>query len=350
MSKYLPPIKADKTNKLESRTTKKKKTESITFSAVLEMLIGPRPAKPKQSKKDRVRDIFAKYRDHEGKMEYGFSALQSPKPEQEDFLRWWKIADTENKNRISYARFINFLRLEKCEWSQRLFDIMNSNLTGALSFSEFLNFCVDYLLIDKSKTENFTFRYLSRRASTFNNNRTVLDLDDVKFFVRDRYDSKDIGQRHRRSLAIFSTMDNNGDGGLTLAEFQSFCDKSKVFVIFANKLLMYLRHSIFGLSFWVKRSREILRSKASTLTILTRNKLTANIESENYMESLCGVKLFDSKRKLIVSIEDLSLKISSTGDDILAYNVRRKKLLEESTDENAKSAAPVAPICFLISR
>ena len=237
------------------------------------------------SKPDKTKDIFAIYRDREGKMESVLTALHLTNIERVAILNFWSDMDRGKTNTMSRDEFHDNFNIDKTEWSSRVFDIFNYNLNGVINFVEFLYFCLNFLLIDKRSTETFTFRLMSRRASTYNNPRTVLDLDDVKFFVRERYTCKDIGQRHRRSLAVFSLMDSNGDGGLSSEEFYLFCHKNNVFVKFAHIILMHFRKVIFGTKFWINKTREINKSKNTSFINLHRSN-QMNIESENYFATI----------------------------------------------------------------
>lgn len=41
---------------------------------------------------------------------------------------------------------------------------MNANFTSGVSFTEFVQFCSTYLVLDEEKLHAFTFRLLSRRG------------------------------------------------------------------------------------------------------------------------------------------------------------------------------------------
>lgn len=47
---------------------------------------------------------------------------------------------------------------------RRVYEIMNANFTSGVSFTEFVQFCSTYLVLDEEKLHAFTFRLLSRRG------------------------------------------------------------------------------------------------------------------------------------------------------------------------------------------
>ena len=46
----------------------------------------------------------------------------------------------------------------------RVYEIMNSNYSSGVSFTEFVNFCATYLVLDEARLMEFTFKLLSRRG------------------------------------------------------------------------------------------------------------------------------------------------------------------------------------------
>eukprot|EP01041_Mallomonas_annulata_P012975 gene12975-27386_t len=302
---------------LKSRTKKKSKT------AEPEYYLFPTP-KFFRKKENEYKNLMSKYNDREGVVFESCSYLLLSEKDRLDWLRFWVQVDNNQDNFVNYSRFTDFFHMEKCQWTQRLFDIANYNLTGLLTFAEFIKFCSLYLIIDKNNTENFSFRTLSRRAASFQNERVILDLTDIKYFVKERYYVESIGQRNRRALSIFSNMDMAENGGVTVDEFHDYCSKNITFVKFTHKFITHLRKCIYGISYWVQKSRIIKRSSATGLSAISRLSKINQI-SEDFCTSL-GDPVIDKKRKIIkikqISIEDDDEDMYSDEKSVLFFKGR----------------------------
>lgn len=224
-------------------------------------------------------------------------------------------SSTSNGTKVSFHNFITYFRLNNDNISKRLFDLINQSLTGKASLLEFLQFCNSYLIIDKDTTEEFCFRIISRRGNNFNAKYSIIDLQDMENFVTVRYSvirnnsrsnsnnnsiakgessianiNDDVDEDivimtlpviKKKALSIFTHIDNDGDGGIDINEFHEFCRENPVFMKFSHPLQNHLRKCIFGIDFWVVKSRKIKKSKAGgldSLTLLSR----INVESERY--------------------------------------------------------------------
>lgn len=64
-------------------------------------------------------------------------------------------------------------------------------------------------------------------------------------------------------------MDTDGDGGLDIQEFHHFCMSNPAFLRLTHPIQNHLRKCIFGIEFWVLKTRKIKFSKATGLDALT---------------------------------------------------------------------------------
>ena len=87
--------------------------------------------------------------------------------------------DGRTSQKLDYDSFLFYFNLKDETWVKRTFDVMNQSLSGKTTFTEFLKFLTKYILIDIEGTNEFCFRLLSRRGSTFVKAFSVLDLDDI---------------------------------------------------------------------------------------------------------------------------------------------------------------------------
>ena len=144
------------------------------------------------------------------------------------------------------------------------------------------------LLLFRHGTEELSFRLLSRRGTNFVAKWSVLDLEDIANFISFRYSEiKKLSSKRKKAFDVLITMDLNEDGGVDIIEFQTFCAKNPTFPRLFHALQNYMRRRIFGLDFWVSKSRKVKYSKTSgldALTILSR----VNLASENYAAKYLG--------------------------------------------------------------
>ena len=108
---------------------------------------------------------------------------------------------------------------------------------------------------------------------------TVLGMDDIKYFCRARYQT----QTSKFAFDVYTYMDLDGDGGLDIDEWHEFAKDNVTFVSCFHKFLMHLRRCIFGLDFWVQRTRLLKKRGATGLNRLTR---TAKINKDS--EAFCA--------------------------------------------------------------
>jgi hypothetical protein len=128
---------------------------------------------------------------------------------------------------------------------------------------------------------------------------STVGLDDVKWFVNMKYKSMSTARkRNKFANEIFFCMDGDGDGGLSIDEWEEFCETNRTFISVFHKYLMHLRHCIMGLNFWVKRSRLIKKKVATGLNRLTRTS-RINLKSEEYC-ALLGDPVVDSWGRPVV--------------------------------------------------
>ena len=183
---------------------------------------------------------------------------------------------------MTYRNFTQYFGFRDETWIRRLFDIMNNSLTGFVTFGEFLQFCLSYLIIDKDTTEELSFRLLSRRGATYVAKWSVLDLEDMMNFISFRYtEFKKLSKKQKRALDVLTAMDLDEDGGVDIKEFQAFCSINPVFPRLSHAVQNYLRRRLFGLDFWVRKSRKVKYSRTTGFESLLPLSMV-NSASEKY--------------------------------------------------------------------
>ena len=197
------------------------------------------------------------------------------------FIHFWKELDDKKKNQVSYERFCKYFRLTRDHWSKRVFDLIDINMKHSFSFIDFMIFAAEYLIIDKWNTEVFSFRMISRRGQTFRPKISIIDLEDMRVFMKTKYKMKEQKAIDRNALDVFGYVDLDGDGGLYIDEWEEFNEKNSVFVKFTHCFQNHIRKVCMGIKFWVDKSRLIKKGRAtgiSKLTITSRS----NLESEKF--------------------------------------------------------------------
>ena len=204
------------------------------------------------------------------------------------WLKMWLEIDEDGNNKMSYEEYLDFFYMTDNVYIKRSFDIMNSSYTGfiflldslylifissvligVVTFLELLIFASKYLYVDKESTIEFCFRLISRRGSLFNPKISILDVDDFKEYIRVHYDNKNLTKAKKRAMNIFTYIDADGDGGLDIQEFTKFCEINPVFVKFTHTIQQHLRKVIFGLAYWVEKTRTIKYSLATGFAAIT---------------------------------------------------------------------------------
>jgi hypothetical protein len=215
---------------------------------------------------DAAKAMMAVFDTSDGRLKEIMKLLTISSAEKKSFLNMWLEIDGDRNNKMDYNEFISYFNLDDDVWSKRTFGIINYNATDVVSFVEFLHFCATYLFVDRVNTIEFTFRLLSRRGHAFNKaHHPILDLDDMKFYISSRFAIKSLSKCKKRAADIFKVMNKNGDGGVELDEFSFYCSKNMTMCAFAHSLLMHLRKCVFGLEFWVSKSRKMKLAYGSAL-------------------------------------------------------------------------------------
>lgn len=234
--------------------------------------------------KQEGQNFLSFYENNSGTLKQTLDLLLVDITEQRAWLTLWLKVDINRKNRMTFPEFCNLFKFDHTqEWSRRLFDIINTKLTGVVTFDEFITFCYKYLILDIEATKQFSFRLLSRRAATCDS-RTVLDLQDMKFFLKFAYKVKKT-QLDKVAMEIFNEMDDSGDFGINLTEFDTYSQRNPTFVAFGNYFLTHFRLCWFGYDYWLKRSQQVKKSRLVGFGSFIRLK-SANLESEEYIKNL----------------------------------------------------------------
>jgi hypothetical protein len=116
--------------------------------------------------------------------------------------QWLEISNKKYGYELTIEDFSKHFKLDNSVWVQRLFEIMNYNLSGKVSFFEFLKFCSTYIVIDKKSTMELCFRLLSRRGTNYMKEFSVIDIDDIKHYLSLRYIIPGIGKLKKRALDV----------------------------------------------------------------------------------------------------------------------------------------------------
>lgn len=181
----------------------------------------------------------------------------------------------DGKQAASFDSLVSYFQFTTAAvYIRRMFDIMNTKVNGSVTLLEFIHFCGKYLLVDQHFTEEFCFRILSRRGSNFMPQFSVLDLDDILTFVALKYGSvaKSLPKQKKLALSIFGSVCSDDDG-INFLRFQQFCGRNPVFLRVTHPIQNHLRKCIFGIEFWVERSRR-LQATLGVSIFLSSNRIS----------------------------------------------------------------------------
>jgi hypothetical protein len=199
-----------------------------------------------------------------------------------------------NSKAVSYRAFCMYFKIQPDKWIHRVFDLINSQVTGSFSLLEFIQFVGRYLYIDVTTTEEFCFRLLSRRGLSFMPLFSILDLDDFVTFISLRYRKiSRLPKQRKIAMEMLIVTDENGDGGVSFQEFQDYCRRNPVFLKLSHPIQNHLRKCIFGMEFWVDKSRTIRTSRSSALIVMASVGGRINREAEMYTLKHIGDPVID---------------------------------------------------------
>lgn len=265
-------------------------------------------------------------------------SLKMTKEERVLWLKMWLEIDVDGNNKMSYEEYLDFLYMTDNVYIKRSFDVMNSSFTGVVTFLELLVFASKYLYVDKESTIELCFRLISRRGSLFNPKISILDVDDFKEFIRVQYDNKNLTKAKKRAMNIFTYIDADGDGGLDIQEFSKFCDINPVFVRFTHTIQQHLRKVMFGIAYWVEKTRVIKYSLATGFAALTTLSMINN-ETEKWTVDMLKQPVIDaSSRPLRIA----QYKPPPPSKEILDKEEDAVALAEAATALKAASRVNVA--------
>lgn len=241
--------------------------------------------------------------------------------ERKRLLALFKEMAGPKRNTVSFRAFARYFRFSPDVWTMRLFELINYQITGTVTFLEFAAFVVKYLIIDRALTEEFCFRLLSRRGVTFMPEFSILDLSDFVTIVSFRYkEFSTLPVQRKVALDVFAFVDSDNDGGVSIHELREFSAKNPVLVRMAHMLLSHMRKVIFGLDFWVEKSR---RWKLYQMSLASRPALArANLENETFAEHVLLDPVVDSLGVPLTNAELLLLMeiAEATSQDHVAHS------------------------------
>jgi len=256
--------------------------------------------------RDKLAIALRRYQDKKGTLEILFSDLEIVTKEQKwAWIHWWKDMDSQGHNSVRYERFTSYFRLIQDVWSKRLYDVVNVSASGAITLIDFLTFARDYLMVDRYKTEEFSFRMMSRRGVVFRPAISIIDLEDMRIFLKQRY-QQFAGEAfakilYKNALAVFEYVDSDGDGGLYIDEFQEFTLKNPVFVRFTHCWQNHMRKVCFGIKYWVEQTRVAKKKRATGIGQRLTTLKNINLDSEKFTSIELKDPVIDLAGKPIVT-------------------------------------------------
>lgn len=273
-------------------------------------------------KQDPMKVMMDLLESRDGAVEANMEQLKMGYSERKKFLKMWLEIDPEKANRVNRQQFFEYFNMIRDPWVERVFSIINSSFTGYITLGEFMTFCTRYLLVDLGTTVEFSFRMMSRRGGSFNRaHHSIIDVDDMKYFIQQRYAGGGLSKNKKRSIDIFAFINEQGDGGAEVDEFQKFCVEYPVFCKFTHLFQQHLRKCIFGIKYWVEKSRTIKLSEASMFDYIALGNSKINAEAEVYTVKKLGDPVIDGNGRPITqelydaSTDGGSLLASLAGKD-----------------------------------
>jgi len=217
-------------------------------------------------------------RDPDGSLNKDFVLMQSGSLEKGRWMKLWMECTTKaDKWTMTCDQFLLYFNLTDCIWMRRLFDIVNYGLTGSLMFCEFFRFLTQYVVIDKMATIELCFRLISRRGMTFNPEYSCLDAEDIKHFLIERYYGRgklkfNLPKIKRQASNITTTITETADlkdGTILFKDFEWFANHNTTMIKFTHHIQQHFRKCLFGMGFWVNKSRSMAYTRRGGFLSLT---------------------------------------------------------------------------------
>lgn len=283
-------------------------------------------SKSQKRPEDAVKYLVSSFDDRGGNLTKKYKELLVDYIEQVVWFKTWLTFDPEKRNLMTFSDFCLLFGFDKdLLWIKRVFNIINRNMSGNATMLEFVSFCSTYLVIDNDSLHEFSFRMLSRQTGKIDNNR-VIDVMDMKIFVKSKYQIKDKKKSEKLALQIFDELDSTGQTrGMNMVEFYDYSSRNPIFLAFGNAFLTHIRRCLFGVTFWIIRSRNIKKLiQGSSISSAFQNLKDANITSERLFNDL--ITMYN----IPVCVPD--------GNDPTLSSVTQKMIKEEKAEEAQKDA------------
>lgn len=226
-------------------------------------------------------NAFALLVDSQGVVERTFKNIQSNTDEKNRWLAMWKEIDIDGNNSMCLDEFIAYFNLGTTIWNERIFNLINSTCNGVVNFSQFLSFCVKYLVVDMNASINFSFKILAGP------NTSVVSAKDIRLFVNQRYSLKH-SISNKRAVELLQYMDNDSSGFLDLDEYSQFCMQNTTILKFTQVILSHLRRCIHGVEYWKSKSQLLNTSLMSGLhtSLVLFPSVSPNKSNEDFDHSI----------------------------------------------------------------
>ena len=286
-------------------------------------------------KKDPQLTFQQTFPDFDGLLHSVLHRMKIESNERTAWMKWWlSMTIKDDDHRVDLAAFRLNFRLDSSIWIERLFEIMNYDLSGRASFAEFLEFCSRYILVDKISTVELCFRLLSRRGTNFMIDFSVLDSDDIETYLHERYTIGQPVKLKKMAEDVLRAIENcaglvDNSGAIMFGDFIKFCEVNPVFVRFTHRIQIHLRNALFGLPYWIERSRKV----KSTLNVGSSSMMMR--KSNSVSESYLSVELCENESEISCSS---NIRLENTRLSLLQDSKTDEFLCEEESPDSTGSA------------
>ena len=204
---------------------------------------------------DRTQFLATRYNDLQGEVLKAFEELEVPEDDRLLWLDQWARIDEDASNTMVEQEFFEYMGWPVTQWTQRLFECYSAcDENDVVRFRDFLHTTWRFCVYDRQLMHEFAFRMLSRRGPGFDIDHTVIDINDVKYMLAERYSHLPKANLKKIVLEIFFNIDDDGSGGISFKEFVSFSRTNTIFLAHGHRLAEQLRAKIFGKEYWLEQT------------------------------------------------------------------------------------------------